>query len=188
MSINKWHQAGITLIEQIVFMIIVSVGVIGLVSVMGPMVQHSADPVRTKQLAAIAESLLSEVLHQPFTWCDPEDAKASTAQAYTGATGCATYPQNTLIRVPLSEDRYGTTPGANLDNVADYGGFVKNDIDDASGANAMAGYNASVAVVRSGAAFGLGDDSAALAVTVTISRDGESFSLTGYRFRYAPRT
>ena len=98
MCIKQSRQSGITLIEQIVFIIIVSVGVIGLVSVLGSMVQRSADPMQTKQLAAIAESLLGEVLHQPFTWCDPEDANASTALSYAG---CAANPQNTVTTVPL---------------------------------------------------------------------------------------
>ncbi len=186
MSIKVIRQSGITLVEQIVFIIIVSVGVIGLVSVMGPMVQHSADPMRTKQLAAIAESLLSEVLHQPFTWCDPDDANASTALSYAG---CAANPQNTVTTVPLGgEGRYGAGPGTFYDNVADYGSWGMNDISDATGANAMVGYQANVAVAQAGNALGLGDNSAALAVTVTVSRDGETFALTGYRFRYAPRT
>lgn len=186
MCIRQSRQSGVTLIEQIVFIIIMSVGVIGLVSVMGQMIQRSADPMRTKQLAAIAESLLSEVLHQPFTWCDPEDANASVALSYAG---CATYPQNTVTTVPVGvESRYGTGPGTAFDNVADYGGWGMNNINDASGANAMLGYRADVAIAQAGSAMGLADNSAALAVTVTVSRDGETFTLTGYRFRYAPRT
>jgi MSHA pilin protein MshD len=35
--------------------------------------------------------------------------------------------------------------------------------------------------------LGLADNTAALSVTVTVSRNGQSFALTGYRFRYAPR-
>ncbi len=185
MCIKQSRQSGITLIEQIVFIIIVSVGVIGLVSVLGSMVQRSADPMQTKQLAAIAESLLGEVLHQPFTWCDPEDANASTALSYAG---CAANPQNTLTTVPLGGEGRNGGAGAVYDNVADYGGWGMNDINDASGANAMVGYRADVAVAQAGNALGLADNSAALAVTVTVSRNGETFALTGYRFRYAPRT
>ena len=79
MSIRPALQRGITLIEQIMFIVIVSVGVIGLVSVMNPAIRASADPLLTKQLVAITESLLNEVLHQPFTWCDPDDPAAPTA-------------------------------------------------------------------------------------------------------------
>lgn len=176
------RQSGVSLVELIVFIVIVSVGVIGLVSVMNPLVRYSADPMETKQFLAIAESLLNEVLHQPYTWCDPDDAAASTAQSYAG---CAN-PQNASAPTP-GETRYGTAPGTAFDNVADYGGFSKANIDDASGGNAMTGYTASVAVATVGTALGLADDTAALSVSVTVSRNGHSFSLTGYRFRYAPR-
>lgn len=177
------RQSGVSLVELIVFIVIVSVGVIGLVSVMNPLVRYSADPMETKQFLAIAESVLNEVLHQPYTWCDPDDAAASTAQSYVGCTN----PQNASTPTPAGETRYGTGPGTAFDNVADYSGFSKANIDDASGGNAMTGYTASVAVARAGAALGLADDTAALSVTVTVSRNGHSFSLTGYRFRYAPR-
>lgn len=182
MSIEHRPQRGMTLIEQIVFIVVVSVGVVGLVSVMNPLIRASADPMRTKQLAAIAESLLNEALHQPFTWCDPDDAAAATAQSYAG---CA-QPQNTLTH-QAGEGRTGAGVGQAFDNVSDYGNFAMNDINDPSGANPMVGYNALVTVAQAGNALGLADDTAALAVTVTVSRGGENFALTGYRFRYAPR-
>lgn len=185
MSIKRVAQRGITLIEQIMFIIIVSVGVIGLVSVMNPAIRASADPMLTKQLVAIAESLLNEVMHQPFTWCDPDDPAASTALSY----GDCASPQNTNATVSFSgaETRFGVAPDSPFDNVSDYGGHSWNNIDDPSGSNAMAGYAASVAVAPAGTALGLADDSAALSVTVTVTRGSETFSLTGYRFRYAPR-
>lgn len=176
-------QSGLSLIELIVFIVIVSVGVVGLVSVMSSSIRFSADPMRSKQLLAVAESVLSEVLHQPFTWCDPDDPAVSTAQKYTDCT----IPQNTLSAAPSTEDRYGMAVGAGYDNVADYGTFSKANIDDASGNNAMTGYTASVAVARAGTALGLSDDTAALSVTVTVQQGNDMFSLTGYRFRYAPR-
>ena len=184
MFIRSTVQRGISLIEQVVFIIIISVGVIGLVSVMNPAIRASAAPILTKQLVAIAESLLNEVMHQPFTWCDPDDAAASTAQSYAD---CAN-PQNANTTVPNLESRSGVAPGTAYDNVSDYGNQTWADISDVSGNNAMLGYMASVTVANAGAALGLADNTAALSVTVTVTRGGESFSLTGYRFRYAPRT
>jgi len=176
-------QRGVTLVETIVFIVIVSVGVVGLVSVLGPLVMYSAEPMRQKQLMAVAESLLSEILHQPFTWCDPDDAAATTAKSYADCTN----PQNTLGAVPSTESRTGTGPGTSFDNVADYAGFSMSNVSDAAGNNVMTGYSASVTTAQVGTAQGLGSNDAALAITVTVTRDGESFSLTGYRFRYAPR-
>lgn len=181
------RQRGVTLVELIVFIVIVSVGVAGLVSVIGPMVRTSADPMVTKQLAAIAESLLNEALHQPYTWCDPDDATAATAQSYAD---CAN-PQNALGAAPSTEERGAVAPGAGYDNVADYGSVVGvNNIGDAAGSNAMTGYRADIVVAHAGKALlgAAADDTAALSVTVTVTRNGEAFSLTGYRFRYAPRT
>lgn len=184
----KPHQQGLTLIELIVFIVIVSVGVVGLVSVFAPLVQSSAAPMRQKQLAAIAESVLSEVLHQPFTWCDPDDPAASTA---VDATTCAN-PQDKdgaalTSPTPGTEVRGGAGIGNGFDNVADYGGFNVAAITDPTGNNTMAGYAVRVDVARAGLALGAGADDAALAITVTVTRDGESLALTGYRFRYAPR-
>ena len=183
MSISPALQRGITLIEQIMFIVIVSVGVIGLVSVMNPAIRASADPMLTKQLVAIAESLLNEVMHQPFTWCDPDDAAASSAQSY----GDCANPQNNFGATPVGETRYAAGVGTAFDNVADYGGFSMANVDDPSATNAMAGYAANVAIARAGTSLGLTDDTAALSVTVTVTRGTDTFSLTGYRFRYAPR-
>lgn len=185
----RQRQSGVSLIELIVFIVIVSAGVVGLVSVMSPMVRYSADPMVSKQFVAIAESFLNEILHQPFTWCDLDDANASTAQAYTGANGCVSNPQNSNGPTPSSEAR-GT-----FDNVRDYGGFAMDNVSDPVGGSVINGYRAEVDIAEVGASFGVAAD-AALTVTVTVCRTvapsapcagRESFSLTGYRFRYAPR-
>lgn len=191
MSIMFLSQRGITLIEQIVFIVIVSVGVIALVSSMSPMIRASADPMVTKQFVAIAESLLNEILHQPFTWCDPDDSKASTAQAY-GA--CASSAQNTMGPTPAGETRDGSS-GSFFDNVRDYAGFAMDDVTDPAGGSIIGGYRAEVAMAEAGGTFGVAAD-AALLITVTVCRTTapssacagrDSFALSGYRFRYAPR-
>lgn len=191
MSSRTPGQSGITLIEQIVFILIVSVGVVGLISVMNPMIRQSADPMVTKQFVAIAESLLNEVLHQPFTWCDPDDANASTAQAYGG---CASNAQNAMGPTPAGETRNGGV-GAVFDNVRDYAGFAMDNVSDPTGVSVINGYRAEVAMAEAGGTFGLAAD-AVLLITVTVCRTTtpssacagrESFALTGYRFRYAPR-
>lgn len=176
-------QRGVTLIELIVFMIIVSVGVVGLVSTMNPVIKHSADPMQVKQMTAIAESLLNEVLHQPFTWCDPDDAAASTALSAADCSNDQDKGGGALdAPTPAGETRLS------FDNVADYGGFAMDDISDAAGGSAMPGYRAEVAITRAGTSLGLTDNAAALLITVTIKHAGQAdFSLTGYRFRYAPR-
>ena len=185
-------QRGVTLIELIVFIVIVSVGVIGVLSTFGPSLRGSVEPMRQKQLTAVAESLLNEILHQPFTYCDPDDPKAGAATSAADCTVGAGASQDVLGPMPAGESRYANAPGAQYDNVGDYAGAAStngrlhNPIDDVTGANPLAGYTASVAIAQAGGTFGV-PAADALAVTVTVTRDGDSFSLTGYRFRYAPR-
>ncbi len=59
MCIKK--QAGISLIELILYIVIVSVGLAGILSVMNVTTRHSADPMVRKQALAVAESLLEEI-------------------------------------------------------------------------------------------------------------------------------
>jgi MSHA pilin protein MshD len=67
--INR-HQAGFTLIELVVFIVIVSVAVVGILSVMNNVVKSSADPMIRKQSAALADSILAEILLKEYT--DPD--------------------------------------------------------------------------------------------------------------------
>lgn len=181
------RQLGVTLIELIVFMVIVGVGVIGLLSVTNSTIMHSADPMLRKQALAIAESLLLEIEQRPFTWCDPSDANALTA---TSAAGCATTPE--VFGPEAGESRYSNSNP--FDNVNDYAGFAMPDascagicaLGDAAPIAALAGYAATVSVVPAGADLGLADPSAALKITVTVSGQNESIALVGYRTRYAP--
>lgn len=195
----RWRQGGVTLIELIVFMIVVSVGVVGLVSVAGPLIRGSADPMLRKQMMAAAETLLNEVLQQPFTLCDPDDPNASTALTTSDCTGGAANSQDLGgapldTPMPATETRYSGAIGQQYDNVADYGGAssangrLGANLDDATGTFSLQGYTARVDVQRVGAQFGVADD-AALQVTVTVSHAGQDdFALSGYRFRYAPRS
>ncbi len=62
MSTTRSKQRGFTLIELILFIVIVSVGLTGILSVMNVTVKSSADPMVRKQAMAMAESLLEEIL------------------------------------------------------------------------------------------------------------------------------
>lgn len=63
---TKQRQTGISLIELVVFIVIVGVGVAGMMSTFNVAVRGSADPMVRKQALAIAESLLLEVEQQAF--------------------------------------------------------------------------------------------------------------------------
>lgn len=182
---GRQTQAGISLVELIMFIVIVSLGIVGILSVMNVTTKASADPMQRKQALAIAESLLEEIELQAFTFCDPADANASSALSQAG---CATNAQAPALGPsPNTETRY-VDPRFN--NVADYDGFTMTGINDLQNTPVagLGGYKATVAMVRDGVRFGLAaDDVLQINVTVSTLSGPTSVLLTGYRFRYAPR-
>ncbi|WP_136418118.1 type II secretion system protein [Herbaspirillum sp. ST 5-3] len=195
MSINPplRRMNGLTMVELIMFIVVVSVGIAGILMVFNVAVKGSADPMQRKQAIAIAEALLTEIEQHPFTYCDPQDANVLTA---TAGNQCANDEDKggaaLIAPTPAGETRYSlSTP---FNNVADYGGFTKSNIDDISGNNAMSGYSASVTITRAGNGLPQSPsavpDGAALRIQVTITYNSgrDSVTLTGYRLRYAPNS
>lgn len=182
------RQLGVTLIELVLFIVIVSVGVVGVMATMGSLVSHSADPMARKQALAIAELLMTEVQQQPFTFCDPQDAAALSATSGAGCTNDQNKGGAALTSpTPGTESRGNATDP--FDNVADYGGY-SNTGDVVTGNPNLADYTASVAITRAGGAgafTGLPAD-AVLQIIVTVTGRSETVSLTGYRVRYAPNS
>lgn len=175
----KRRQRGVTLIELIVFIVIVSVALAGVLSVLNLTTGHSADPMIRKQMLTIAEGLMDEVTAQTFTWCDPDDPTAATA---ISAAACAT-PE--AIGPEAGETRGGAvTP---FDNVNDYNGLagITTGI---TGTALPPGYSATINVTHN--ALGPGGTAvpaaASLLITVTVSFGGENLVVEGYRTRYAP--
>lgn len=172
---------GLSLIELLVFIVVVSAALAGVLRVFVQSTASSADPLLRRQALAIAESLLEEVQLMPFGFCDPDDANVETA---TSSAGCASLAE--AIGPEAGETRF-TTP--QFDNVNDYHGYSMAGIVDItnSAVPGLAGYSASVSV----AAAALGSIGAAsgdaLRITVTVTGPaGTSVSLDGYRSRHAP--
>lgn len=166
-----------TLVELILFILIVSVAIAGVLGALNVATRSSADPLIQKQALAIAESLLEEVELMPFTVCDPDDA--------TAATGVCTSITEAIGPDAGPETRYSaTTP---FDNVNDYHGFSMVGIRDITNTAipALAFYTASVTVVQQA----LGAIPAAQSLLITVSVTGPANTtvvLQGYRTRYAP--
>ncbi|MFZ3223379.1 MAG: prepilin-type N-terminal cleavage/methylation domain-containing protein [Rugosibacter sp.] len=173
------RQRGVTLIELIVFIVIVSVGLAGILSVLNLTTRHSADPMIRKQMLAIAEGLMDEVAAQPVTWCDPDDPAAATAM---NVAACAT-PE--AIGAEGGETRGGAvTP---FDNVNDYNGLagITTGI---TGTAMPLGYSAAITVAQDALGPGVAvvPAAASLRMTVTVSFGNENLIVEGYRTRYAP--
>ena len=177
---------GVSLVELIVFIVIVSTAVAGIISVIAITTQSSADPMTRKQALAIAEAVLEEVKLKPFTYCDPDDPAAATA---LNTAGCAT-PD--AIGPEAGETRTSsTTP---FDNVNDYqsggaggAGLTLSPVADVEGTAiaGLEGYSANIKVAAQ--ALGAVPASDSLLITVTVTGPGNTIvTLHGYRTRYAP--
>lgn len=172
---------GLTMIELVIFMVVVSAALAGVLRVFMQATVASADPALVRQALAVAESLLEEVQLLPFAFCDGDDANVATATSTAGCAGAAD-----AIGPEAGEGRYATPQ---FDHVNDYHGFSMAGITDISNTAVagLAGYSASVTVAAAalnsiGAASG-----DALRITVTVTGPGStSITLEGWRARYAP--
>lgn len=77
---NQRH-AGFSLIELIFFIVVVSIGLVGVLKVMDVGVASSADPMVRKQAQALAESVLQEVLQKAYTDPDPGVTSGESTRA-----------------------------------------------------------------------------------------------------------
>jgi MSHA pilin protein MshD len=159
---SKRHQSGLTLVELVMFIIIVGVGIAGTLAVMDFATRHSADPMVRKQALAAAESLLEEVQLKEF-------ANPAEAGSFTGPATQANRPF--------------------FDDIGDYNGFTTNGIFPADGSGAvvpgLGGYTVNVAIAAgAGAELGIAPAQAAR-ITVTVTQpDGVPVTLVGYRGNY----
>lgn len=188
-ALSARRERGLTLIELIMFLVIVSLAVVGILQVMTYTTRSSADPQVRKQALAVAEALLEEVESMPFTACDPDGYDVTSgACAKAEAMG----PEAAFAGQPAAEARGNAT--APFDNVNDYAGFNLagggSDIGDSAAVVVPAGYSTSVAVAQDDALGPSGSPLAAgvvLRITVTVNyNNGDSVVLQGYRTQYAP--
>lgn len=187
------RQRGFSLIETVIFIIVLGIGIAGLAVLYNRLTLSSVDPLVRKQAVAIAVSLMEEIQLRPFTFCDPDDPAVFTA---TVSTDCATQEG---IGQEGGETRYASPF---FDNVSDYASFPLmvgiRDITDFP-ISGLEGYSAQVQVQVAGGPAGdfsgavpaqpVVDLDEALRITVTVTGPANTqFILQGYRLRYAPNS
>jgi MSHA pilin protein MshD len=154
---TRHRQRGISLIELIMFIVIVSVAVAGILLVLNVTTKSSADPLIHKQALAAAQSLLEEIELQDFI---------SAAGATTPVTQANRASQYHIV--------------------SDYQGFNTTGIYTVDGVAPIAGlgnYNASVTVANA-ALNGIAAGNAVL-ITVTVTDpQGNAIQISGYRTAY----
>lgn len=77
MCMSKRQHRGFTLIELIIFIVVVGAGLAGILSVFTTTIKSSADPLVRKQTLSIAESLLEEIVQKEY---------ANPPGGYSGST------------------------------------------------------------------------------------------------------
>lgn len=181
------RQRGLSLIEVVIFILVLGIGIAGLAVIYNQITLASVDPLVRKQAVAIARSLMDEVQLRPFTFCDPDDPLVFTE---TSALGCSSAAQREsgTIGPETGETRYADPT---FDNVSDYHGFsMLSGIQDVTNTT-IAGlnqYSAQVQIVAAGGDFPAAiPPDEALRITVTVTGPGNvQVILQGYRLRYAP--
>ncbi|MEO8332276.1 MAG: type II secretion system protein [Gallionella sp.] len=152
-------QRGISLIELIMFIVIVSVALAGILLVMNQTTGRSADPLIRKQAIAAAYSLLEEIQLQDFTATAP-------------AVPVAVTPANraTAYHIVGSYGGFATAGIFTVNNVA---------IPD------LAGYTLAVAVIPEAAAWNGIPPGNVVQINVTVTApNGDAITATGFRTAY----
>jgi len=180
-----------SLIEVVVFIVVLGIGIAGTVILYTQVTKASVDPMVRKQALALAASLLEEIELRAFTYCDPDDPAVTTANSTSDCGAGLTEIIGPNEPSANAETRYATPL---FDNVNDYHGFSMSGSNikgaDGSTVAGLAGYTVGpVTVVNAGADFAVTADEVLL-ITVPVSHAGTGItvSLQGYRFRYAPRS
>jgi len=177
----RQHSRGLSLIELVIFIAVVSAALAGVLAVFIQSTGTSADPMQRRQALAIAESLLEEVSLMPFTFCDGDDPTVTTA---TSTADCKNGAD--AVGPESGEDRYATPQ---FDNVNDYNGFAMTGIVDIThtAVTGLSGYQASVKIQAAdlNTLTTASGDVLRISVTVTDPRGG-TLTLDGYRTRHAP--
>lgn len=193
-------RRGFTLIDLVVIITLLGTLAGSMTVLFGRLAERSASALRTREATTLAESLLNEVRAMPFTFCDPQDARATLAQgAFTGGAGCASVVD--AMGAEAGESRYNAAN--RFDGVSDYQGFTMPGpgcatLCDRNGAplalnGALAACTAAVtmnAVALPGiAALDANGRPQALRIVVRLSCPGLADTVAeGVRVRHAPRS
>lgn len=151
-------QRGVSLIELIIFIIIVSTAMAGILVVMDQVTRHSADPLIRKQALAVAESMLEEIQLQDLS----------------GVACVGTLGQNAI--------RTGVTSVCAYNGYSTSGGIKEFD-DVVKVVPGLENYNIDSVVVAPIAALGgtaIAPGSGVM-ITVTVTSPGDTVTATGYR-------
>ncbi|MBI3898109.1 MAG: type II secretion system protein [Gammaproteobacteria bacterium] len=173
-GVHRFAARGMTLIELIVSIVVISVGLAGILVVMDHNTRASADPIVQQQAVAVAEAYLEEILLKEYD----EFAASGVAEGAPGPDA-------------------GEANRVQYDDVNDYDGLANNGCINTTAAcptltscacdqngdpvASLTGYTVTVAVDT---AASLNGDAASRVQVNVIGPGGLSLSLSGYRTNY----
>ena len=160
-NVQASNQRGVTLVELVVAIIIISLAITGALLVLGRSIRSSADPMIREQAVSIAEGYLEEIQLLPFA--DPDG----------GETGG---PEAGEIR-------------ATFDDIQDYNGTIVNENppQDQNGVAiaTLAAYTATVTLTPSTELVGVANTGDEFTIAVSVSHSsGPTVTLSGYRTNF----
>ena len=164
---RRYGQRGLTLVELIMFVVIVSVAAAGILLVMNVTVQASADPMVRKQSLAMAEAILDEILGKEFAnptggYTEVSPATCANRALYDDVSDYACFD--------------GTTDSKKIHGDATLG---------ATSIAALASYRATVTVdATASAVIGAIPVGQTKKITVSVTGGNETIQLVGYRTNY----
>jgi MSHA pilin protein MshD len=146
--------AGVTLIELIIAIVIVSAALAGLVAAFTRANRASVDPVITQQMVAIAETMMEEIMLKPFG--PPSTGAGANRALYNDIRDFNGYPANSAVT-----DIGGTAiPGLGRYTVT-----------------------VNVEELAANAVTNIAPAGDAVRIRVTVRNGAESFVLTGWKMR-----
>ena len=149
-------QAGVTLIEVIVFIVVVNLAFVAVMQIYSQAVVSSVDPIVRVRAIELARATLDEVQARRFDENTPVG----------GIPACGT---------PSGAACLGITPDTEYDDVGDFDGYTDNN---------FAAFPVSVLVIEAGNDLGLAAAMARKIIVTVGMPDGNSVTLAAYKVNY----
>lgn len=154
------RQRGVTLIELIVFIVVVGIGLTVMVTAMNSSLVRSVDPVLDMRALECAQAMLDEINARKFDRYSPVGGVPACGSDLEGADDCAGIT--------------GLTQGAFPDNVGDYAGYKADNLHCAI----------EVEVSEAGSHLGLPNEQARLITVTAATEGGGKAVLSTYRTNF----
>ena len=118
---QRARARGFTLLDVLLVIVLLGIAAAAMTTISARLSAQTAETLKMRQSLTFAQGLLDEVRHMPFSYCDPNDARARLATgAFLGGTGCASLVDG--LGPEPGESRYNAAN--RFDSVSDYQGFA----------------------------------------------------------------